>query len=82
MVDEQLGAALDAETESLLKDLQEQQLQVQAMLQQQREQSDELGGVKDRMAAEVRSAVSCWGCVLFVLLKSCLSQCNPNGLRC
>lgn len=60
--EEQLGAQLDSETEQLLRDLQEQQLAVQRMLQQQREQSEELGDVKDRMAAEVQPwpQACCW----------------------
>lgn len=44
---------LDAEAESLLEELAASQAEVQRMLQLQKEQAMELGGLKEQLAAEV-----------------------------
>ncbi|KAG2492084.1 hypothetical protein HYH03_009580 [Edaphochlamys debaryana] len=46
-------AQIDAETSALLKELEEQQEEVQRMLATQREQAAELGGMKDSLADEL-----------------------------
>ncbi|KXZ49847.1 hypothetical protein GPECTOR_19g298 [Gonium pectorale] len=45
---------LDEEASALLQDLEESQAEVQRMIQSQREQASELGGMKDNLAAELQ----------------------------
>lgn len=66
---EEQNVELDAEAEELLADLAASQAEVQAMLREQREQADELGGLKDQLTNEVRHGhharlIRAWGAQL------------------
>eukprot|EP00798_Chlamydomonas_sp_ICE-L_P030928 gene30928-35984_t len=80
---EQLDANLDAEADAMLADLASSQAEVQRMIAAQKDQTEELGGLRDSLAAELQELQDeAWKLQVYGELESLKQQlATLNGLE-